>query len=180
MARKIHVEDAAKADIIKAIKKGAVFVMPIDTAYCIACNALLPSAVETLRAVRSEVESVSEQRLQAACSSGVFVIAPSKKWIEKNFNVKKAFLDKLPGPFTYVLNPKRGVKGFSSAIGVRLFEHPVLKAVEKANVPLLCAEVQMKKLPIGMVDFAIDAGVIAGAPSAVIDFTGKFPLIVKR
>lgn len=165
MARRIPVEDAAS--VLKEIKKGAVFAMPAGAAYCVACNALLPSAVE---------------RLKSVCSSEALVIAPSKKWIEKNFNLKKAFLDKLPGPFTYILKPKKGVKGFSSPVGVRLFEHPVIKAVEKANIPLLCAgsAANLKKLPLDMVDFAIDAGLNAGTPPTIIDFTGKFPLIVKK
>ncbi len=167
MARKISLEEAVRADIIKAIKKGAVFAMPTDVSYCIACNALLPSSVE---------------RLKAICSSDTLVIAPSKKWIEKSFNIKKAFLDRLPGSFTYILKPKKGVKEFGASVGVRLFEHPVMRAVEKANVPLICAgsAANVKNLPLDMLDFAIDAGVIAGIPLTVIDFTGKFPLIVKK
>ncbi|HII15071.1 MAG TPA: L-threonylcarbamoyladenylate synthase [Nanoarchaeota archaeon] len=179
MAKTLPVEDAGGADVVKAVKKGALVIIPTDTVYCIACNALLPEAVERLNAAK---------RPDALLS----VVAPSKKWIDANFNVKKAFLDKLPGPFTYVLKPKKEAKGFSSAIGVRLFEHPVMKAFEKAKLPLVCASVNIsgtapavdvKKISpmvTEKADFIIDAGTLANNPSTVIDFTGKVPLIVKR
>lgn len=179
MARTLSVEDAGKADVIKAIRKGALVIMPTDTVYCIACNALLPEAVEKLNAVKK-------------ADASLFVIAPSRKWIDSNFNVKKAFLDKLPGPFTYVLKPKKDAKGFSSNVGVRLFHHSVMAIFEKAKMPLLCSSVnfsgampavdvkRISPLMTAKADLVIDAGTLANNPSTVLDLTGKLPLIVKR
>lgn len=165
MAKTITLNESAS--MLKEIKKGAVFILPTDVSYCVACNALLPSAVE---------------KVKALCPSESFVIAPSKKWIEQNFSVKKAFLDRLPGPFTYILKPKKGVKQFGASAGVRLLKSPVMKGLEKVDAPLFCAGSAsvLKKLPLDKADFAIDAGVIACAPPTVIDFTGRFPLIVKK
>lgn len=174
----IPLKEAEKA--VKLIKKGAVFIYPSDTRYCLGCNALDSGAMQKLSSIKQELS--------------LTVVAPSKKWIMANFNVKKAFLDKLPGPFTYILKAKKAVIGqsLSGTMGVILMENHFMKIISKANVPVICANVNIAgNLPAvdiskiapaitDKVDFIIDAGIIEIKPSTTIDFTGKIPSIVRR
>ncbi|MFH1065359.1 MAG: Sua5/YciO/YrdC/YwlC family protein [Nanoarchaeota archaeon] len=174
----IPLKGAEKA--VKHIKKGAVFIYPSDTRYCLGCNALDAGAMQKLAEIKQEVS--------------LTVVAPSKKWIMANFNVKKAFLEKLPGPFTYILKAKKAVIGqsLSGTMGVMLMENHFMKTIEKAKVPVVCASVNLtgnmpavdiQKIAPAItdkVDFIIDAGIIETKPSTTIDFTGRIPSIVRR
>ena len=77
---------------VKHLKKGSIFIYPSDTRYCLGCNALDSDAMKRLSMIKQDL--------------ALTVVAPSKKWIESNFTVKKAFLDKLPGTFHLYLKIK--------------------------------------------------------------------------
>jgi len=175
----IPIHEAEKA--VKLIRKGAVFIYPSDTRYCLGCNALDSEAMKRLSAIKQDL--------------ALTVVAPSKKWIEANFTVKKAFLDKLPGPFTYILKAKKAVIGgrsISGTMGIMFMENHFMKIIAKANVPVVCTNVNLAgNLPAidiskispaitGKVDFIIDAGLLESNPSTIIDFTGRIPSIVRR
>lgn len=174
----IPIQEAEKA--VKHLKKGAVFIYPSDTRYCLGCNALDSGAMKRLSMIKQDL--------------ALTVVAPSKKWIESNFIVKKAFLDKLPGPFTYILKAKKAVVGqsLSGTMGIILMENHFMKIIAKANVPVVCTNVNLiGNLPAvdiqkispaitSKVDFIIDAGLLESSPSTIIDFTGRIPSIVRR
>jgi L-threonylcarbamoyladenylate synthase len=170
--------------IVKRIKKGDVFIYPIDTIYGIGCDATNEAAVERVREIK--------QRFDKPFS----IIAPSKLWITRNFVIKKPFLDKLPGPFTYVIKAKTNalvadsvVKG--DVIGVRIPDHPFVKTIQKAKVPFVTTSVNLsgkrhytslRKIPkkiFNKVDIIIDDGYLANSPSTVIDLTGELPRILR-
>jgi tRNA threonylcarbamoyl adenosine modification protein (Sua5/YciO/YrdC/YwlC family) len=175
----IPIHEAEKA--VNLIKKGAVFIYPSDTRYCLGCNALDSEAMQKLSLIKQDL--------------ALTVVAPSKKWIESNFTVKKAFLDKLPGPFTYILKSKKAVignKSISGTMGIMFMENNFMKIIAKANVPVVCTNVNLVgNLPAvdiskispaitDKVNFIIDAGLLESNPSTIIDFTGRIPSIVRR
>jgi len=136
MAEIIPIEKAKGQRIVQMIKEGAIFIYPTDTIYGIGCNALLPDAVNRIRAIK--------QRTDKPFS----VIAPSKQWILKNFKVKKIFVDKLPGPFTYILMPKNSLPVCAEVsnigtLGVRIPDHKFTKVIQKAKVPFVTTSVNI-------------------------------------
>ncbi len=172
------------ADIIKRIKSGDIFIYPTDTIYGLGCNALNVAAVKKIRQIK--------QRTDKPFS----IIAPSKQWILQNFKVKKVYIDRLPGPFTYILKPKKKslfskeVSRFET-IGVRIPDHPFTKLVQKAKVPFITTSVnisgkepavdieRISPLITEQVDVIIDNGVLDNKPSTVLDLTGDIPKILR-
>jgi len=185
MAKVVKLKKAKANDIAKRIKKGEIFIYPTDTIYGIGCNALNEEAVRKVRQIKQRTEKPFS------------VIAPSKQWLSRNFKVKKAYVDKLPGPFTYILKPKK--KGFLGdevsrfeTIGVRIPDHPFTKIIQKAKVPFITTSVnisgkkpatdleRVSPLITEQADIIIDAGILNSNPSTVLDLTGNLPKIIRK
>ena len=83
----IEFRDINKADAVRRIKNGDVFIYPTDTIYGIGCNALNEDSVGRIRKIKRRE------------SKPFSIIAPNKQWISKNFKIlNKNFIKKLPGP----------------------------------------------------------------------------------
>ncbi len=164
-------------EIAFEIECGAVFIYPTDTIYGIGCNALDSAAVKKIREIK--------KRDQKPFS----VIAPSKEWIERNCEIDKKYLKKLPGKYTLILKIKNkeciAPEVSKGKLGVRIPKHEISKLVEKLGFPIVTTSVNLsgenpttslktlKKEIEKMVDFAIDEGKLEGKPSKVIDMTTK-------
>ncbi|MEA3378595.1 MAG: L-threonylcarbamoyladenylate synthase [Nanoarchaeota archaeon] len=183
MAEIIKIGDINPKYIIERIKEGDVFIYPTDTIYGLGCNALDSKAVNRIRDIKKRNDKPFS------------VIAPSKRWILDNFKIKKAYVDKLPGPFTYVMKAKKKnlvckevAKG---TIGVRIPDHPITKLIQKSKMPFVTTSVNLaqkkpylkiKKISNKIkkkVDIIIDNGDLDNSPSTVFDFTEEFPRIIR-
>ena len=173
-------------EIVKEIKKGAIFIYPCDTIYGLGCNALNEASVRRLREIK--------QRSDKPFS----VISQSKKWILRNFEARKSYVNRLPGPYTFVMRPKKRnllsdeVTRGNGTVGVRIPDHPFIKVIQKAKVPFVTTSVNfagqrpatdVSKIPseiVNSVDYIIGDIVLDNAPSTIIDLTGLIPRIIKR
>ena len=182
----VNFDEIKKADIVKRIKQGEIFIYPTDTIYGLGCNALKQGSVQLIR----EIKKRDNKPLS--------VIAPNKQWIYKNLKVNnKHFIKKFPGPYTYILEIKkrgvaRNVNPGSKTLGVRIPDHPFTNLIKMANVPFITTSVKLSgkkpvrdlsKIPkeiLKKVDIMIDNGFLHNYPSTVIDLTGKIAKIVKR
>ena len=182
----IEFKEINKADIVRKIKNGDVFIYPTDTIYGLGCNALNEESVERIRKIKGRE------------GKPFSVIAPNKQWILKNFKIlNKNFIKKLPGPYTYILNTKKklvakGVNGGMKTLGVRLPDHEFVELIKRAKVPFVSTSVNVsgkkeaksiKGIPkriLNSVDIVINDGYLHNNPSTLIDLTGKIPKIVKR
>lgn len=170
--------------IAREIKKGKVFIYPTDTVYGLGCNAMKSSSVSRLREIKNTDHPLS-------------IIAPSRDWIKKKFHIKhKKYLEKLPGPYTLIMEKKRQVflfwVGTPKTLGVRIPDHPFTKVVQKSGVPFITtsANTSGKKIPksIGdletklkdQVDYIVDAGKLGSKPSTVIDISRKTPKTIRK
>ncbi len=167
-------------EVKRLMQKGAIFVYPTDTIYGIGCNAEIGEQVLKIRNMkRSKVNPFS-------------VIAPSKEWIEQNFIIKhKEYLDKLPGPYTLILEKKDPLflkeANRPNTLGVRIPAHPFTKLIHEAGVPFITTSVnisgqkptqQISEIPEEMqekIDIAIDVGILNNPPSSVFFLTGDVP-----
>lgn len=179
----IKLDMAKEKPLIRSIIKGSILIYPTDTIYGLGCNALMEDSVKRIREVKKSNKPFS-------------IIAPSKRWIYNNLYAKSSYIEKLPGPFTYILKTRR--KGIvskevtsSSTLGVRIPDHRFIEIIQKANVPFVTTSVNVsgkkpatsiKEIPkqiLANVDIVIDAGVIKGNPSTVIDLTSKVAKIIR-
>ncbi|MDP2908204.1 MAG: L-threonylcarbamoyladenylate synthase [Nanoarchaeota archaeon] len=186
MAKIIKLEKIKEKEIIKAIKQGKIIIYPTDTVYGIGCDALNSDSVLKIRMMKGR-----------DAEKPFSVIAPSKKWVCKNFEVNNSYIQKLPGPFTFILKAKKeklvsNQVSDSNLIAVRIPDHPITGIIQKANTPFVTTSLNMsgeqtisdiKKIPNKMqkqADIIIDAGILISKPSTIIDLTGKIARIIPR
>lgn len=186
MAKIIKLEKIKEKEIIKAIKQGKIIIYPTDTVYGIGCDALNSDSVLKIRMMKGR-----------DAEKPFSVIAPSKQWVCKNFEVNSSYIQKLPGPFTFILRAKKeklvsNQVSDSNLIAVRIPDHPITGVIQKANTPFVTTSLNMsgeqtisdiKKIPNKIqkqADIIIDAGILISKPSTIIDLTGKIARIIPR
>jgi len=166
------------AEIAEQISKGAVFIYPTDTIYGIGCNALDKKAVEKIRTLKERP------------ANPFSIIVPSKEWITENCIIikeAKEWLNKLPGPYTLILNLKKknaiakSVNQGEETIGVRIPAHWISSVVQELGFPIITTSANRSGRPFmtsledldstirGGVDFIIDEGEKKGKPSKIVN-----------
>jgi tRNA threonylcarbamoyl adenosine modification protein (Sua5/YciO/YrdC/YwlC family) len=182
----INFSEINKREVVKRIKQGVLFIYPTDTVYGLGCNALKQGSVQLIKEIKYRDEKPFS------------IIAPNKQWIYKNLEVtNKRFIQKLPGPYTYVLKIKkravaRNVNPKLDTLGIRMPDHPFTELVKKSGVPFITTSVNypgkkparnIKDIPkkiLNKVDIILDDGFLHNYPSTIIDLTGEMPRIIKR
>ena len=168
--------------IINYIKSGKVFFYPTDTQYGLGCDASNSNAVNKIRKIKVSKHPFS-------------VVAPSKEWILENLKVMhQRYLDRLPGPYTFIFKMKRKVVCEDVAqktLGVRIPDHPFTKLIQEAGVPFVSTSANMSgETPawsaMGIpewiekfVDIAIHDDILKNPPSNVIDLTKPMPVKIR-
>lgn len=187
MPKIINIDKVKEKEIVKAIKKGKIIIYPTDTIYGIGCDALNTESVLKIRILK-----------ERDTDKPFSIIAQSKQWIYKQFDVNKSYIRRLPGPFTFILRTKKEkivsnhVTNNTNILAVRIPNHPFTKIIQKAKTPFITTSVNIsgkppindiKKIPkriLKQVDIIIDAGILHSNPSTLIDLTGKIPRIIQR
>ena len=176
-----------KEVILEVMKNGAIFIHPTDTIYGIGCNALEEKFVDAVREMKGRPESPFS------------VLVPSKKWIKENCVVSKEaekWLNKLPGPYTLILNVKDGVaKNVApglDTLGVRIPDHWFSKLVEELGIPIVTTSANkagndfMTSLDDlddeikPKLEFVVYEGEKHGKPSKIVDLTGTEVKVKER
>ena len=167
--------------LVAALRAGKVIIYPTDTVYGIGCNAESARAVARLRRLKGTDQPLS-------------VIAPGKAWILEHCIADATWLDRLPGPYTLVLPKKQPMLRAAApgdSLGVRLPDHPFTGFVAQAGVPFVTTSVNRHGAPHAtrladmdhdvseFVDIIIDAGMLSGQPSRVVDLTGPEPCVLR-
>lgn len=174
---------------LREIGIGKIFVYGTDTIYGIGCDAMNNKAVSKIRGIKKRDEKPFS------------VISPSKKWILDNCiidNNVKTWLDKLPGPYTLILELKNEeavsnkVNLGLNSLGVRIPAHWFSKIVEKYGKPFVTTSVNLTGEPFikrikditrnmkDKIDYAIDGGIINGSPSVIVKLINGTEEIVRR
>jgi L-threonylcarbamoyladenylate synthase len=173
-------ENGIAGEIFERLKK-EIFIYPTDTIYGIGCDATDKKLVGEIRKIKKRTKKPFS------------VIAPSKKWILKNFKVNKEYLDKyLPGAYTLILEKKK--KNFlnwisdNNFVGVRIPLHRFTKVLQKLKFPIVTTSVnisgerfansvkELDKRILKKVYLIIDGGRLSGKPSTLI----KGGKVIKR
>jgi tRNA threonylcarbamoyl adenosine modification protein (Sua5/YciO/YrdC/YwlC family) len=180
----IKLEDLDEGYVLKNIKEGKIIIYPTDTNYGLGCNALDNNVVRKVRDIKKSNQPFS-------------VIAPSKRWIYTNLEANKAYVQKLPGPFTFIFKIKKydlvspDVTN-TNFLGVRIPRHIFTKVLQKSKLPILTTSASISKRKVVRkikdiprkvmknVDIVIDGGELEEKQSVILDFTKNIVRIVKR
>jgi L-threonylcarbamoyladenylate synthase len=172
---RIYSKKDVNKEVIEEIAKGAVFIYPTDTIYGIGCNATNDKAVKRIR------------KMKGRATKPFSVIAPSIEWIKENCsltNYAKAWLLKLPGPYTLIINLKRADavcpqtnRGLKN-LGIRIPDHWISDIAAKVGKPIVTTSVNVEGKPFATkleqlekfdADFIIYEGEKEGKPSTLVD-----------
>ncbi|PIR47110.1 MAG: threonylcarbamoyl-AMP synthase [Candidatus Vogelbacteria bacterium CG10_big_fil_rev_8_21_14_0_10_45_14] len=169
------------------IEGGGIMVYPTDTVYGVGCRADDGDAIARLRDLTQKYHPLT-------------VLVNSMADIESNCEVPDyayAFLKKLPGPLTVILKTKglpwvhKSILGPNMSLGLRYIGHPIQKIVESFRYPIITTSANLNgeptisdvaHLPLALsigVDVVIDAGILGGKPSTIIDCTGDEPIVLR-
>ena len=179
-------------EAVQVIRVGGVVAVPTDTVYGLIADVSNPDAVRRIFAIKGRVP---EKALP------VFVrdIAMARRFAYIS-DAKAEFLEKMwPGQVTVVFQHKeklpKVLTGGHTTLGMRMPKHPLLIALlEKLGVPLAETSANPSGKPAArsaarvkeyfrdaehQPDLLIDGGETGRSPSAVIDFTGIEPLVLR-
>ncbi|MBD2178129.1 threonylcarbamoyl-AMP synthase [Pseudanabaena sp. FACHB-1998] len=141
------------AQIVNALRGGAIMLYPTDTVYAIGCDLMSKSAVERVRKLK---QMSNDKPLTFLCSS-LSNIAEYAIVSNANYRTMKSLV---PGPYTFilpatklvpklVLNPKR------KTTGIRIPDHGVSQTIiEALGNPIISTSANLTEDDIDEEDFA--------------------------
>lgn len=169
--------------IVTALKDGSIIILPTDTLYAIACDALNNRAIERICKIKDL--DPNRSTLSIVCSD----ISQASDYAKIDNKAFKLLKDYLPGPYTFILPASTSLpKVFKGrkTVGVRIPDNPIAEALAAAlGNPLMTTSIDVDAdapfesvMPdsIAMrygdnVDIIIDAGEGEIVPSTVVDIT---------
>ena len=178
--------DLHRAEIVKEMKEGKIFVYPTEIFYAVGCNALNKESVLKIR------------HLKRKSTKPFSIISPNVDWINENCIANKngaVWVKKLPGPYTLIFKLKntncvaKEVNPGLKTLGIRIPKHWISKLVAEADVPVITTSVNknnedymtsLDDLDASIkksVDFVIYEGEKLGKPSKIIDLTETVKVI---
>lgn len=178
------------AEAVDTLKEGGIIVIPTDTLYAMACDALNPKAIE--KVCRMKGINPEKTNLSILCED-ISMASDYAKFDNYAFKLMK---DNTPGPFTFLFRAAsslpRAFKG-RKIVGIRIPDSDVVKKLVGAlGGPLLSTSISYSDE-----DYAINPDLIAEAyedkadmmiageegkiqPSAIVDCTGPEPEIIRE
>lgn len=177
-------------EVAGAIADGKVAIIPTDSLYALACDALNSRAIETLCRLRSI--DPRRELLSIVCAD----ISMASDYARIDNRAFRYMREYLPGPITFILPAATSLpKAFKGrhTVGVRIPDNPIATELSRAiGHPLNVASATAAELPgdpgsialaYGNSDIAamIDGGELTGIPSTVVDLTDSTdPQIIRQ
>ena len=176
--------------VIDTLKDGGLIILPTDTLYAVACDALNPKAIE--KVCRLKGINPEKTNLSVLCND-ISMVSDYAKFDNYAFKLMK---ENTPGPFTFLFRAAsslpRAFKG-RKVVGIRIpANEAALTIVSSLGNPLLSTSIQFEDE-----DYAINPELIAEnyedkvdlmvegedgniVPSAIVDCTGSQPEIIRE
>ncbi len=190
IVKAFHEPDAI-ALALSFLRAGHVIVVPTDTVYGVAADALIPEAVERLYIIKERPRTQPIPLLLADVDDLWLVIRSLPAAAHR---LARAFW---PGPLTLVLPARREipavVRAHRDTVGVRIPAHDRLRElIRRLGHPLATTSANLSGHPPalnvddllaqlgGRIPLILDDGPAAGGqPSTVVDCTGSQPVILR-
>ena len=177
-------------EIVSALNDGGIVILPTDSLYALACDAMNNQAIE--RICKIKMMKSAKTNLSIVCSD----ISMASKYGRIDNNLYKLIKHNLPGSFTFLIDAMSKLpKAFKGrrVVGVRIVDNKITKrVVEEMGHPLfstsvegvhddyLCEPELIAQTYDRDVEFVVDAGRSGNIPSTVVDCTGNEPEVVRQ
>ena len=177
-------------EVKETLQAGGIIVIPTDTLYAVACDALNPKAIE--RVCKIKGINPEKTNLSILCDD-ISMVSEYAKFDNYAFKLMK---DNTPGPFTFLFRAAsslpRAFKG-RKIVGIRIPDNEaVRKIIENLGNPLLSTSILYKDE-----DYAVNPDLIEEEysdkadlmikgdegqlqPSAIVDCTSSTPEIIRE
>ena len=174
-----------------AVRSGGVIAYPTDSSYALGCRLEDAAPLRRIRALR-DLDERHHLALMCRDLADVGRFAHLDNW---QFRILR---QGMPGSFTFLLPasrevPRRVQHARRSTIGVRVSDHPVVRALlDELGAPMLTSTLAMpgESAPLNdpeairarlgnAVDVVIDAGACPNEPTTVIDLAVDPPVLVR-
>ena len=176
---------------VALLRDDALIAYPTDSCYALGCRLDSPDGADRIRRIRSLDD---KHHFTLVCSDfgqlGQFVHLDNAAFR----SIKAA----TPGPYTFILTatrevPKRLAHPKKRTVGVRIPDHPVVRALlRELGTPLLSSTLllpgdetpmtdgwSIKEALDNQVDAVLDAGDCGTDPTTVVDLSGGAPEVVR-
>ncbi len=170
--------------------KGGVLAVPTDSHYALVASMDDKNAVDTIRQLRG----IDERHLLALLVPDLSELGKLAKVDNKQYRLLKLAT---PGPFTFVMEatrevPRRLAHPSRKTIGLRVPDHPVVRALLAETGPLLSSTLTLPgdEEPLrdpeeirDRLDHALAGvveGVCPGEVTTMIDLTGREPVVARQ
>lgn len=177
-------------EICRDLKDGRTMILPTDSLYAIACDALNPKAIEKI--CRLKGINPEKTNLSILCSD----ISMASEYARFDNYAFKMLRDYTPGPFTFLFKTASTLpKAFKGRkiVGVRIPDNQLcLDIVKRLGNPVLSTSIEyadddyarnpelIAEAYDDKVDFFLEGEEGDIEPSTIIDCTGPEPVIVRQ
>ena len=184
----LHPEEEKLKEAANLLKKGAVLIFPTDTVYGIGTSYKNEPGMEKIFVLKKRPKTKPIAILLDAQKRAL-------EMVESSQEIEKEMERVWPGAVTLLLKAKVPLspllKNSSSRVGLRIPNHHLTLKLLRASGPLATtsanlseqtanSKVEMiEKEILEGVDLVIDAGEVSGKESAVWDFTGEPPKLIR-
>ena len=185
-----HIADNQIEKVVDVLKDGGIIVLPTDTIYAVACDALNPKAIEKVCKLKGL--NPEKTNLSILCDD-ISMVSDYAKFDNYAFKLMK---ENTPGPFTFLFRAAsslpRAFKG-RKIVGIRIPDNDTVKKIVSAlGNPLLSTSILYSDEDYGTNPDLIEEEykdktdvIIKGEegklqPSAIIDCTGQEPEIIRE
>jgi tRNA threonylcarbamoyl adenosine modification protein (Sua5/YciO/YrdC/YwlC family) len=186
-----HPEPHRIRQAVARLESGRNLVYPTDTIYGLAAAVDRRSAIEQLYRLRRLDRS---KPLSLVCSD----LSEVSRFAVMDNECFRTMKRVLPGPYTFILRATKDAPRLGQSkrrtVGIRVPAHPVARALVSAlGSPLLSTSglgdpgpelsdpVRLAEAYSGTdVDLVLDAGILRGVPSTIVDWSADGPVVVRE
>ena len=178
-------------NVIDALKKGGLVILPTETVYGLAASAFSDDACKKIFTAKGRAQD-NPLIVHVANKEMIYDIA------EKPNEIEEKLIDSfMPGPFTLILNKKEcicdTVTCYSETVGIRMPSNEIIhEVIKKSNTPLAAPSANISSRPSGTcindikdefndkVDLMVDGGKCnIGIESTVVKVIDNVPVILR-
>jgi tRNA threonylcarbamoyl adenosine modification protein (Sua5/YciO/YrdC/YwlC family) len=180
------------AQVVDLVRDGGLIAYPTDSCFALGCQLGNAEGIERIRAIRNLDD---KHHFTLVCRD----FAQLGQFVHVSNSVFRLVKAATPGSYTFILPatkevPRRLLHPRKKTVGVRLPEHPVVRALlAELGEPLLSSTLllpdqdeplthgwDIKERLDSAVDAVIDSGDCGTEPTTVVDLSEGEPVIVRR
>lgn len=177
-------------EICDLLKQGEIVIVPTDTLYAVAANALDPKAVDKVCRIKG---IKSDKNTLSILCDGIAMASEYSRYDNSSFRLLK---DNTPGPFTFIFKSAPTLpKAFKErkTVGVRIPDNKVCRQIiERLGSPLMGTSIKVESDDYminpeliaetyeGRAALLVDDGDGGLEPGTIVDCTGRDPEIIRE